>query len=143
MAGPPRQPRFWLPDLAEAHERFHTGDGAWRAAAAAASLGDQLRAAWEPPPPPPFPPSLLLRAKYAVVPFHGRVDELGDLERWCEDESAPRAHLVVGAGGAGKTRLAIELCRRMRARGWLAGFLAEDTLAEIIDRVRELGEPAL
>jgi tetratricopeptide (TPR) repeat protein len=33
--------------------------------------------------------------------------------------------LVSGAGGSGKTRLALELMRRMRARGWACALVAE------------------
>jgi hypothetical protein len=78
-----------------------------------------------------------------VVPLHGRTDELDELERWCLALAAPALHLITRAGGAGETRLAIELCRRMEARGWLTGFLSETAQGEALDRVHELGEPAL
>ena len=45
------------------------------------------------------------------------------MRRWCEGEDAVLVRLICAAGGMGKTRLAIELCRQMRARSWRAGFL--------------------
>ena len=36
-------------------------------------------------------PSLLLRDKDSVVPFHARASELEPLKRWCEAPAAPAA----------------------------------------------------
>lgn len=66
-------------------------------------------------------PGALLRAEYRVVPFHFRDNELAELEAWCRADGGIRVHLCVGPGGIGKTRLMLELCRRMRTAGWLAG----------------------
>jgi hypothetical protein len=129
--------------LQEEHEAFHARDDAWRLAAAA-RLSAIVRPAWDQlPEQGDRAPSLLLRARYAVVPFQGRASEITELERWCADPAAPSFRLVVGAGGAGKTRLAVELCRRIHALGWLTGFLAEDADASAIDRVCERQEPTL
>ncbi len=49
--------------------------------------------------------------------------------------------LVVAGAGAGKTRLAAQLCYRLAERGWLTGFLANRTPAEAIASGRQLGEP--
>ena len=73
-------------------------------------------------------PLRLLRAEYAVVPFRNR-DELTVLRNWCGQVAAgDRTGMAVihGAGGAGKTRLALELADRMRAEGWYAGVLPPD-----------------
>jgi CHAT domain len=67
----------------------------------------------------------LLNARHEVVPFYGRVDLLEDMWGWCEGGDNIGVRLVHAAGGMGKTRFAIELCRRMRRRGWRAGFLKE------------------
>ena len=70
------------------------------------------------------------RAEYAVVPFQAR-DEVDSLVSWCEEpippESARRVVVVEGMGGAGKTRLAAELCRLQAEQGqWHTGFLLTD-----------------
>ena len=53
-----------------------------------------------------------------MVPFTGRAAELEALERWCLDVRAGRVRLVSGEGGSGKTRLALELGKRLAGRGW-------------------------
>jgi hypothetical protein len=71
-------------------------------------------------------PSQLLDARHQVVPWHerGREEILAELNTWA-DGGAPTASLWLlhAEGGVGKTRLAIEWTRRLRARGWDAGFL--------------------
>ncbi|WP_328832205.1 toll/interleukin-1 receptor domain-containing protein [Streptomyces sp. NBC_00252] len=75
---------------------------------------------------PPEPvPSMLLRAEYGVVPFHGRETEQEDIHAWCEEPAGSAVRLITGPGGQGKTRLALHLCRRATERGWLAGFVDE------------------
>src|SRR5690606_18784273 len=66
-------------------------------------------------------PADLLRADYGVVPYLFRDGDLAAGQRWCEQASPMEIASVAGRGGAGKTRYAIELCRRMIGRGWLAG----------------------
>ena len=51
-------------------------------------------------------PGELLDPRYEVVPFHGRVDELADLDRWRDGDAAFSALLLHGPAGVGKTRLA-------------------------------------
>jgi hypothetical protein len=65
-----------------------------------------------------YGPAHLLEPGLDVVPFTGRETELGALEGWCLDERAGRVRLVSGGGGTGKTRLALELKKRMARRGW-------------------------
>jgi hypothetical protein len=66
----------------------------------------------------------LLRAEYGVVPFHEqRQPEVDRLLAWCETGSAMAVHVITGAGGTGKTRLMIELCKQARRRRWRVGFL--------------------
>lgn len=83
----------------------------------------------------------LLTARFGQVPFveesHGAV--LDDLIGWCEagrTGDGPKnadvsVRLLLGPGGSGKTRLAAELCHRLRgsAKSWLAGFAREDATA--------------
>ncbi|MFB9465084.1 tetratricopeptide repeat protein [Streptomyces cinereospinus] len=75
---------------------------------------------------PPEPvPSMLLRAEYGVVPFHGRETEQEEFHAWCAGPAGSAVRLVTGPGGQGKTRLALHLCRQAAERGWLAGFVDE------------------
>ncbi|MEU0934448.1 hypothetical protein [Embleya sp. NPDC005971] len=74
-------------------------------------------------------PMQLLRADYGIVPFEAR-DELTVLADWCHTVAAGRRTgiaVVHGPGGAGKTRLALELAQRMRTRhDWYTGYLKSD-----------------
>ncbi|RKH41453.1 tetratricopeptide repeat protein [Corallococcus sicarius] len=85
----------------------------------------------------------LLSAGYQVVPFQQetRQTELESLKNWCDDSASLGIRLFTGAQGLGKTRLFIEWCSRLRAKGWQAGFLppVEDIgLARYQDRLEEL-----
>ncbi|MGP3947059.1 tetratricopeptide repeat protein, partial [Streptomyces sp. 6N106] len=95
----------------------------------------------------PRSPADLLRPEQATVSFMGREGLLKDLIYWCEppsgqaqpashdepagvwgwEQSLVRARLLIGPGGAGKTRLAAELATRMTGRGWTAIRLTTDT----------------
>lgn len=84
-------------------------------------------------------PVRLLRAEYAVVPFQNR-DELTVLRDWCRQvANGDRTGLAVvnGVGGAGKTRLALELAHRLRGEGWYAGVLPQLTDAASLTAVTE------
>ncbi len=72
------------------------------------------------------PPGALLRAEYGIVPFHGRETELADGLSWCRDDEPIGIRLYTGAGGMGKTRFALELCRQLQDEGWSAGLYAPD-----------------
>ena len=65
------------------------------------------------------------------VPFLGREAALRALDEFL---TAKGRHpfswwVIIGGGGAGKTRLAREICLRMRRRGWRAGFLPSSFVA--------------
>lgn len=60
----------------------------------------------------------LLRPDRGVTRFMGREVELEALQTWCHDLSACPVRLVTGAGGVGKTRLALELADRLEAEAW-------------------------
>ena len=55
------------------------------------------------------------------IPFRGRGDELAELDAFLDDERPFAWHMLVGGGGAGKSRLALELCKR-RDGDWRVGF---------------------
>ena len=74
-------------------------------------------------------PSSLLRADFGVVPYLFRDAELGRAEAWCHDADWARPMSVMrvtARGGAGKTRFAIELCKRLSVAGWVAGMWRGD-----------------
>ncbi|WP_405908788.1 tetratricopeptide repeat protein [Streptomyces sp. NBC_00828] len=75
-------------------------------------------------------PLEVLKAEHAVVPFQAR-DELTVLTHFCHTIAAgPHTGiaLIHGVGGAGKTRLALELAERMTTReGWYTGYLRESS----------------
>ena len=73
----------------------------------------------------------LLSAKSTPVPFLDRAEALTRLETWARSEERFAIHVLGGDGGSGKTRLGVELCRRLTtpnthrqgAEAWQAGFL--------------------
>ncbi|MEN9423929.1 MAG: hypothetical protein RL122_1312 [Pseudomonadota bacterium] len=74
------------------------------------------------------PPGALLKAEYAIVPFHQREQELNDLMTWCLDDNPVAVRLYTGAGGMGKTRLASEQCQQLKKQyHWATGFLRHGT----------------
>jgi len=85
------------------------------------------RGAWQRAIERPVPRSRarLLDPRLGLVEFVGREEELQELKSWCTDDRAGRLRLVTGPGGVGKTRLAVELCFRMRNAGWKAERVAD------------------
>ena len=95
---------------------------ALQGAVASAALVDPTRQ-WHPD---LYPPSTLLRAEFGVVPFYGRRDALAGFSEWSGFDRRLAVRLYTGAGGIGKTRLMLEVCRRLAAQGETAGFLHRD-----------------
>lgn len=73
--------------------------------------------------PAPAPPSAMLRAEFRVVPYRFRDTELSDFLDWCDGKARLAVSYLDAAGGAGKTRFAIEACLTVQASGWVAGLL--------------------
>ena len=74
-------------------------------------------------------PSVLLQARFEIVPFLDGAGFLTDILAWCrstgnyaEKPRATAGRLIHGPGGLGKTRALIETTRQLREDGWLAGF---------------------
>ncbi len=92
------------------------------------ALEDLLRPGSHPPPQRPQSVGDLLGASYEVVPWDdtGRAPIFDDLLTWTMGSELPdpatRIRLLMGEGGTGKTRLAIELVAQLRHRGVMAGF---------------------
>jgi hypothetical protein len=73
-------------------------------------------------------PSQLLKAEEALIPFApGRGIFLQTQMAWATNQTHPICiRLLTGEGGVGKTRLALEMCKRLMDDGWAAGFLKSD-----------------
>jgi len=73
-------------------------------------------------PPEEITPANLLDPDAGLVPFEP-VGEFEEVMRWCRSASRTVVRLISGASGTGKTRIAHELCDRLRGDGWAAGLL--------------------
>ena len=62
-------------------------------------------------------PAALLRPDRAAVQFIGRETELGLLRSWCASAEARSVRTIVGAGGVGKTRLALKVASEWESSG--------------------------
>lgn len=58
-----------------------------------------------------------------AIPFCGRVAERKRLEAWLDSPARISAHVLIGPGGRGKTRLALEICEARASAGVRAGFV--------------------
>jgi tetratricopeptide (TPR) repeat protein len=102
----------------------------WHAVLPVPEAVGQVETTWE-----PFvrgrksQPSQMLVAEHLVVPYLFRDPDLDRVEGWCETPEPIALTVVAGRGGSGKTRFAIECCRRMQARGWMAGFVPGRSVA--------------
>ncbi|KUF12948.1 hypothetical protein AT728_37960 [Streptomyces silvensis] len=63
-------------------------------------------------------PARLLDARYALVDFTGRHDELGRLAAWRDSPDRVSALLVHGPGGQGKSRIAAQFARGSHTENW-------------------------
>lgn len=73
-------------------------------------------------------PSQLLKAEEEFIPFAPeRLQFLQTQLDWATTKTYPTCvRLLTGEGGTGKTRLALEMCKRLLNDGWAAGFLRSD-----------------
>jgi hypothetical protein len=69
-------------------------------------------------------PAALLRADRHVVSFLDR-PELARLGDWCDADDQSRAFLLTGAGGVGKTRLALQLAMERERMGWMCRIIRQ------------------
>ena len=79
--------------------------------------------------------ALLSSYRGDVVPLIGRDREMSDLGRWLNNPAPISVRVLIGAGGRGKTRLALEMARAISKDDWLAGFVD----AKELDRFRGQG----
>src|SRR5690242_9734661 len=83
-----------------------------------------------------------LRPEEQVVPFKAR-PELDELLSWCATEAHVAAQLVVGDGGAGKTRLSLQLGQEMVEAGWQLLWVPRGMEGEVVNAIRELETPCI
>ena len=79
-----------------------------------------------------YGPAHLLEPGLGMVPFTGRAGELEALEGWCLAPQGGLVRLMTGGGGAGKTRLALELRTRMTGRGWRCVAVDEGAERDVV-----------
>ena len=92
--------------------------------------------------------SQMLRADFALVPFDpGRQTDLDTLNAWLDNQDGNdyriKTRLLTGAGGLGKTRLAIELCQQRMNSGWHCGFLNREDSEQSWAKLKTLQKPLL
>jgi hypothetical protein len=80
-------------------------------------------------------PAALLRPDRQVVGFIDR-PELGRLREWCDGAEQARLLLLTGAGGVGKTRLAVQLARERETQGWVCRVIRPGEEADAVQAVR-------
>jgi hypothetical protein len=84
----------------------------------------------------------LLRPEARVAPFWPR-PELAELMSWCREPGTLGVGMVTGEGGAGKTRLAIEVARALAAEHWHAVWAPAGKEAEALADVRGSTRPTM
>ncbi len=107
------------------------------------TLESLLRPPAEPDPPTPEPD--LLKPRHRATRLVGRDADLAGLWSWLTSGEPLSARLLVGEAGAGKTRLAMELLRRVQAerKDWRAGFLTPEGRDRLrADAPRRRSDPA-
>lgn len=94
-------------------------------------------------------PAKLLRAETQAVPFVGRTLELRRLASWVSSGRHGRIRLITGAGGIGKTRLAVEFARQLQEKerwrdlGWRCGTLRDNAGSAAIRAIAGASQPTL
>ena len=83
-----------------------------------------------------------LRPEAQVVPFRPR-PERNQLQEWCVAGGRLGVRLVTGEGGAGKTRLALQLAADLAANGWRTMWVERGQEGTAVGTVRDVGEPAV
>ena len=83
-----------------------------------------------------------LRPENQVVSFRDR-PELDQLVAWCESAEHAGVRLVTGQGGAGKTRLALQLAEKLDASRWCPLWVPPRSERDAVTAVRDIGQPCV
>ena len=67
-----------------------------------------------------------------IVPLLGRQDFVDDMWVWLDRKASVSIRILVGEGGRGKTRLALEVARQASKKGWRTGFLTEPEMTRFL-----------
>lgn len=97
----------------------------------------------EPSPSPGRSPGGLLRAERETVTYQRSDESLAELLAWADSPPPVGLRLLTGPAGEGKTRVARELCRRLRERGWVAGPAVRTLTGSELRQVGPLALPLL
>ena len=89
-----------------------------------------------------LPVARYLRPEEAVVPFRAR-PELDELLGWCVSGGHAAVRLVIGDGGAGKTRLALRLGEELAGHGWQPLWVPRGAEREAVGAVHTVGQPCV
>ena len=84
----------------------------------------------------------LLAAEHPLARFVARDTETKNLLGWCLDPAASPVEVLAGPSGVGKSRLAVEVARRL-PDGWVAGRCARGKAAQLLAAVLAGREPTL
>jgi hypothetical protein len=79
----------------------------------------------------------LFRVDLRATTLVGRGRDLSALEAWLASDRLISVRCITARAGAGKTRLAIELCERAEQAGWTAGFAQYSQFSEFIKQAAE------
>lgn len=78
-------------------------------------------------------PARLLKARHGVVPYVPPGDLAARLAIWSHEPGPFSVRVLAGMAGAGKTRIAVELCRTLSELRWLTGLLKAQVDPEGLD----------
>jgi len=76
----------------------------------------------------------LLLTERRATDLVGREGDLSVLHAWLTTTKPITCRCLIGRAGTGKTRLAIELCERAEAEGWVAGFARHEDLQRLFNQ---------
>jgi tetratricopeptide (TPR) repeat protein len=79
----------------------------------------------------------LLRVDLRATTLVGRDAERSALEAWLASDRRVSVRCITGRTGAGKTRLALELCERAEQAGWTVGFAQYGQFPEFVKHAAE------
>lgn len=106
------------------HAEIAAAQKAWEAVGEPERPGDHLSLA------------ALLRPDLGIVEFTGRLAELEELQAWCASDAARSVRVLAGAGGVGKTRLALRMAADWAAAGHAWRLVATGREAHAVHAAR-------